>query len=253
VGPAGGLTVADTAADQLRRILALIPELADDEAHPIEPLAAQLQVSRETLLADLRALTERFDDPAGFIDEGISLFIEHDRIALTSPHFRRPMRLTSGELHALDLGLAVLEAERPPEEHRAIDRARGRLRAVMARLPGPEAGDVHRHAVLAAGGDPEHLRALREAMRRASSSGSRTGGAARTRHRARALPLRAGRGQRHVVPRRPLRGERRRPGFRLDRVEAAEVLGAPYTVPPSFSLDAVVRDGRVFSGPWSGR
>jgi proteasome accessory factor C len=247
--------MADTAADQLRRILALIPELADDEAHPIEPLAAELGVSRDTLLADLRALTERFDDPAGFVDEGIALFIERDRIALTSPHFRRPMRLTAGELHALDLGLAMLEAERPPEEHRAIGRARERLRAVMTRLPGAAEEEAHtdavlRHAELAAVANPGHLHAVREAMRcrvKLRIRYRRGGVEAATTRVVCPYALVVASGTWYLAALcEESAGVR---VFRLDRLEAAAVLDAPYTVPPTFALKEIVRDGRVFNGP----
>ena len=75
------------------------------------------------------------------------------------------MRLTKGELCALELGLAMLRSERPPEEHRAIDSARKRLREVIAKLPGDEIESDLRTATLSSAGDLEHLRRLREALR----------------------------------------------------------------------------------------
>ncbi len=105
----------DTAASQLRRILHLIPLCEEDVPHPIEEIAATLGSDRTTLLRDLRALSDRFDDPGGFV-EGVQVFVEPARFSLRSDHFRRPMRLTLAELGGLDLGLAMLEKERPPRK-----------------------------------------------------------------------------------------------------------------------------------------
>lgn len=241
--------MTDTAARQLRRVLALIPELADDEAHDLEPLATRLGVDRDTLLSDLRALTERYDDPAGFVDEGVSLFIEQDRVSLTSPHFRRPMRLTAGELHALELGLAMLEVECPPEERRAIGRARERLRAVMTKLPDDAGVDALRHATLGASGSAEHLRTLRDAVRRRRKLRIvyRRGGYAEATPRVvRPYALVVASGMWYAVALCEERDDVR--FFRLDRIEAADALDAPFAIPPSFSVEAVIRDGKVLSG-----
>lgn len=236
--------MTDTAAAQLRRILALVPELADDDEHPIDALADVLGTDRATLLGDLVSLTDRYDPP-GFAEEGVTLFIEGDTVQLTSHHFRRPMRLTGSELHALELGLAMLECERPPEERAAIGRARARLREVIARLP-DAADDTTLRAASMSAGDPAHLRVLREAVR--------------ARHRVR---LRYRRGDRETAAERVVDpyalviasgmwytvafcGES---GgiriFRLDRVESAEPMAEAFAVPAGFSLEAVVRDGKV--------
>jgi proteasome accessory factor C len=239
--------MADTAAAQLRRILMLVPELADDEEHPIGALADRLGTDRATLMQDLQSLTNRFDDPAGFVDEGVALFIERERVSLTSPHFRRPMRLTSGELRALELGLAMLERERPPEERPAIARARERVGAVVTRLPSDDAAAGLRHADLGAFGAADDLATLRRAV-----------------HERRKVRLTYRRGGREGASRRVIApyalvvasgawytvafcehsdGLR---VFRLDRVERAEPLEERYAEPVDFSLDDLLRDGRVF-------
>jgi proteasome accessory factor C len=236
--------MTDTAAAQLRRILALVPELADDDEHPIDALAEALGTDRATLLGDLVSLTERYDPP-GFAEEGVALLVDGENVQLTSHHLRRPMRLTGSELHALELGLAVLECERPPEERTAIGRARSRLREVIARLPGA-ADDATLRAASMGAGDPEHLRVLRTAVR------------ARRRVR-----LRYRRGDRDTASERVVdpyalviasgmwytvafcgasSGIR---VFRLDRVETAEPMTEAFAVPAGFSLEAVVRDGKV--------
>ena len=241
--------MSDVAAAQLRRILALVPELADDEEHPIEGLAERLGTDRHTLLADLRSLTDRFDDPAGFAEEGVALFIDEECVSLTSSHFRRPMRLTVAELRALELGLAMLEGERPPEEHRSIGAARERLQRVIARLPADREGEAPRHASFGAAGSAAHLRSVREAL-----AGGRK---LRMSYR----KAEAGEGSARVVCPYALvvasgrwyavafceRSEGVRV-FRLDRVEGAEVLAEGFEVPEGFSLDQVVREGRVLVG-----
>lgn len=238
--------MTDTAAAQLRRILALVPELADDDEHPIDGLATALGTDRDTLLEDLRSLTERYD-PGGFVDEGISLFIEDDSVCLTSQHFRRPMRLTSAELCALELGLAVLESERPAEERSAIVRARARLRDVIAKLPGGEPEDEpDRHAASAHAGDARHLAMVREGVR--------------TRRKVR---LAYRRGDREVASARVVApyalviasgmwyaiawcdesaGIR---VFRLDRVEGVEATDEAFAVPATFTVESIVRERRV--------
>ncbi|MDO8501627.1 MAG: WYL domain-containing protein [Gemmatimonadaceae bacterium] len=61
----------------------------------------------------------------------------------------RPMGLTIHELCALELGLAMLRAERPPDETVTIDRARDRLRKVIAKLPPDHEEAGQRYAELA--------------------------------------------------------------------------------------------------------
>ena len=159
----------DTAAAQLRRILHLIPALADDRDHPIDEVARLAGVDRKTLVRDLRSVAERFDDPGGFV-EGVTILIDPEHVSVHTSHFQRPMRLTRREIAALELGLAMLRGERPPEEHRAIDAARERLTDVVAELPddgtGPDAGRVG-VPLVAPGEDPRHRSLLRSAVQRA--------------------------------------------------------------------------------------
>src|SRR6476469_10265822 len=116
-----------TAAAQLRRILQIIPEIADGCEHDLHEVARQAGVDAETLLRDLKALADRYGEPGGFV-EGMQIYIGSDKVAVTSDHFLRPMGLTVEELRALELGLSVLRAERPPDETSVIERARERLR-----------------------------------------------------------------------------------------------------------------------------
>jgi predicted DNA-binding transcriptional regulator YafY len=236
--------MTDTAAAQLRRILHLIPQLGDGEPHPIAEIVERAGVDRAVLVKDIRTISDRFDAPGGFI-EGLQIFLGPDTVSVHPNHFLRPMRLTRAELCALELGLAMLRMERPPEEHRAIDRARERLqRAIAASAPSEE--EDYRFASLGPAGDPEHLRRLRQANR--------------SRHRVRLTYRKAAAeapssrelcpydivftsGMWYVVANCGDEGMR---FFRLDRVEAVEVLEERYERPKDFSLESVMRDGKAF-------
>lgn len=129
-----------SAAEQLSRILRIIPEIADGEEHDITGVANKLGIERDTLLSDLRAIGERYGLPGGFV-EGMEIFIGPTTISARSDQFLRPMGLTIPELKALELGLTVLEQERPPDDRPVIDSARKRLRQLIPRLP--IEGEIH--------------------------------------------------------------------------------------------------------------
>jgi proteasome accessory factor C len=122
------------ASAQLQRVLALIPVIADGEEHAVADVAAALDVDVSMVLRDLESFADRFDAPGGFV-EGLQIYIDGSRVSARTNHFLRPMRLTRGELHALDFGLALLRSERPPSEWRSIDAARARLQKAAAVLP----------------------------------------------------------------------------------------------------------------------
>src|SRR3982751_87786 len=117
----------DNAAAQLRRVLAVIPELADDREHPLDAVASKLGIDSTTLLKDLESLATRFDEPGGFV-EGVQLYLGSNTVSLVSNHFRRPMRPTVSELRALELGLTMLRTEVPPDERSCIESAREKIR-----------------------------------------------------------------------------------------------------------------------------
>ncbi|HEX5387307.1 MAG TPA: WYL domain-containing protein [Gemmatimonadales bacterium] len=240
--------MSGNAAAQLRRVLQLVPELADGREHKVDVVAKRLGVDRETLLRDLDALVERYDDPGGFV-EGVQIFLERDAVSVRSDHFLRPMRLTMAELAALELGLAMLRAERPPDEHAAIHRARARLRTVLAKLPSDGSHVAERVASTGAEADAATLGAVRRAIR--------AGRKLAVRYRASG----AGESTRRVVrPYAPVLASgawylvahcERSEGirvFRLDRIEEVEQLAERCRVPKDFSVADVLRDGRVFHG-----
>jgi len=234
------------AAAQLRRILHVVPQIADGEEHSLQAVAAQVGTTVETLQRDLYSLVARFDAPGGFV-EGVQLFVEPDRVSALSNHLLRPMRLTVPELCALELGLAVQRAMRPPDEHPVLDRASARLREVIARLPGDPIPDAMRGASLGAGGTTEHLAQVRTALREQRKlrlvyrkSGSATAGERIVSPYA----LVVASGMLYVVAHCDREAGVR--VFRMDRVEGAEATVERYERPAGFSVDSVVREGRVF-------
>jgi proteasome accessory factor C len=153
----------DNAAAQLRRILTLIPELADDQEHRLTDVAQKIGVDPLTLIKDLESLATRFDEPGGFV-EGVQLYLGSDTVSVVSNHFRRPMRPTISELRAVELGLTMLRTELPPDERSCVESAREKIRRTIGRLPAEHnLGDVY--AESESPGSSEHLSTLRSAFR----------------------------------------------------------------------------------------
>jgi predicted DNA-binding transcriptional regulator YafY len=234
------------AAAQLRRILHVVPQIADGEEHSLSDVASQVGTTVDTLSSDLYSLVTRFDTPGGFV-EGVQLYVESDRVSAVSNHLARPMRLTVSELCALELGLAVLHACRPPDEHPVLERARARLRAVIAQLPGDPIPDGLYGAALGEQGSTAHLAAVRTTLseQRKLRLIYRKSGSATSRERI-VCPyaLVASSGTLYVIAHSDEGNSIR--VFRLDRVEDAEATDQRFEVPADFSLDAMLRDGRVF-------
>lgn len=241
-----------TAADQLRRILLLIPRLADGEPHSLEQVARLAGVDRATVLRDIESISERFEVPGGFV-EGLQIFIEADDVSVVPNHFLRPMRLTRSELLALELGLSMLKGERPVEEHHAIDGAITRLRQAMAKLPGEEIADDFRVASVSTSADLHHLRRLREAFRGRRKVRLTYRKASEEKSSTRVICpygiVFAG-GMWYAVAH--CEGSAGMRIFRLDRVEEVEPLDARFQSPRGFSLDSVLQGDRALHAPGAG-
>jgi proteasome accessory factor C len=242
--------VSAEAAVKLRRLLALIPPLGDGKAHEIAKVAKLAGTDVNTIFADLYSLSERFGDPGGFVP-GLQVWIESASrsVKLRASHFARTMRLTAPELCALDLGLAMLRAERPASEHRAIDGARARLKKALAKLPAAELqnGGAGHHADLGAAGDGEHLAVVRTAMRAHRKVRVVYRNADATESRARVIApygLVAANGAWYVVAHCYERNAVRI--FRFDRIESATATAETFSVPETFSLDGMTGGGRIF-------
>lgn len=237
--------MSETAAERLRRILILVPRLTDGEPHRLDELARAVGADRDTLVRDIEALVARPDDPGGFVP-GVHIYFTGDEVTLTSAQFHRPMRLTASELGALELGLAVLRTERPPDERQSMNRALDRLRLAMMSMPSDAVAAGQREASLPDAGDPSTLATLQRAMqerrkiRMTYRGGDRTDPAERT-VRPYALVIASGRwfALAHCESRNDVLS------FRLDRIEAASVLEDRYEIPATFSVDEFLNDRKV--------
>ena len=237
----------ESAAEQLRRILHLIPRLADGELHPLGEVAAKAGVPEGTVLRDLQSISERFEVPGGFV-EGLQIYIAPGGVKVHSNHLLRPMRLTRGELCALELGLTMLRKERTPEDHGPIDGAIERLRAAIVRLPPDDAGDAVTASAPVPPGRLEHLRVMREAQREHRKVRLRyhKGGERESAQRVvcpYAIVFASGMWY-AVAHCESSDGVR---FFRLDRMEEVEALDARFTPAPTTEVDRIVREGRAFS------
>lgn len=243
--PASQSWNAKGASAELRRILLLIPQLANGEERDAEEVARRVGTTVDVLQRDLFSLVTRFDVPAGWVD-GVSVFFENDRVSARSNHFLRPMRLTVPELCALELGLAVLRTQRPPDECAALDRARDRLRAVIGKLPADAIPDGLYGASMGEIGNTEHLAALRRALRDQRTlhlvyrrSGSETPGA-RAIH---PYSLMQAKGMLYVLAYCEQSKEIR--VFRMDRIESASVGDEAFERPSVIDVDGVLHQGKV--------
>lgn len=237
----------ETAAAQLRRILQIIPHLADERELTFAELADRIGADEATVRRDVRSMSERFgDEPGGFV-EGVQVFVGTDSVSLVSNHFLRPMRLTSAELQALELGLAMLRTERPPDEAAVIERARARLRETLAKLPADPLPELLAHATIGSAGSAKHLAAIRTSLRtrrKLRISYRRAGGEGAAERSICPYALAAASGMLYVIAL-----CERSDGiriFRLDRIETAMATGERYEIPDTFSLDDILRDGKVF-------
>lgn len=152
-----------TATDQLRRLLAILPELSDGGEHPIAELAARLNVSPATILGDLHAMSERWGDPAGWVEK-VHLYVEAEHVSMEATrHFRRPMRLSADECRAIELGLVMLSREVPPDERSTIETPLRKVRELMTN----QAAEAEETLVASAGAETNAaaIARLRASMR----------------------------------------------------------------------------------------
>jgi len=237
------------AAAQLKRLLAIVPRVADGEEHEIAAIAELLGVSEATVLNDLVSVGDRYDTPGGFI-EGLQVFIDARRASVRTSHFLRPMRLTAAELRALDLGLAMIRAERTPAEWPVIDSARARIRAVVSKLRDESVweGSIAAPHAVAPPALQARLGTVREALakRRKLRIAYRRGDATEATTRV-VSPYRlilAGPGWYLIGFCERSDGVR---VFRLDRVEGAELLGETCAPPDEAAMAEYLARGPVFA------
>jgi proteasome accessory factor C len=239
--------MTDNAASQLRRILAVIPELADDREHSLADIAAKVGVDRSTLLSDLESLATRFDEPGGFV-EGVQLYLDAETVSLVSNHFRRPMRLTLSELRALDLGLTMLRTEVPPDDRSCIESARGRVRKAIAKMPADQLLEELHYGESEKPGSAEHLSVLRAAHRdhcKVEVEYRKADSAEVTRRVVRPYSFVISSGAWYMVAHCELSEGLRI--FRVDRIAGVKPIAEEYEIPDTFRLEDAVQPHRAFS------
>lgn len=151
-----------TTSEQLRRLLSVLPRLADGQEHRIADVAAMVGVDAATIEKDLFELSERQGDPPGWI-ESVTLFVEGEKVSMGAPtHFKRPMRLSQAESRALELGLAMMRAERSEEGRGAVEATLERVRGLVSP---EESAEVPRSVAMARRNSLTHVAALRDALR----------------------------------------------------------------------------------------
>ena len=237
--------MSEAAAARLRRILLLIPQLADGEEHAVDDLARAIGTDGDTLVRDIETLVTRVDDPGGFVP-GVQIYFTGDRVSLISAQFRRPMRLTASELGALELGLAMLRAERAPDDRKSVNAALDRLRRALVSIPTDAVAAGKRAASLPKPGDSSTLAAVQHAMASHRKIHIRYRGGNKshsTDRTVRPYALVVASGGWYTVAHCELVSAMR--SFRLDRIEAIDETTAPYEIPTTFSVDEYLSDRKV--------
>ena len=236
------------AGERLQRILRVMPLLVDRDDVPVEEVKRVAGVDALTLLDDLRALTERDDEPGGFV-EAVSILFEADSVSVRSPHFARPTRITLPELCALELGLAILGANSTADERTVIDSARHRLRETIVAMPESAAREDVWYANSPGVPDEQTLAALRQSAGGRTKAqivyrrGDATESSERVVHPYAVLPVRGA----WFLIAHCERSQGMR-FFRVDRIEAVQRLDERFEPPDGLALDEILSAERVFSG-----
>jgi predicted DNA-binding transcriptional regulator YafY len=240
---------AQDSAAQLKRLLAAIPELANDKPHRLAEIAARVGTDEATLSRDLRTLVTRCgDEPGGFI-EGVQLLFDEETVQLRSSLLKRPMGLSRAELRALELGLSVIRQESTPADHHTVDGARERIRKAVAAAP-LDGDETIARAV--SPGTTEHDARWLKLLRSAISTHSkavihyRTPSASEVTERTiHPYGLVHAHGKWFAIAYCEIARELR--VFRVDRMTMVGVVAEEAPVPDGFSLDQVLEQGRVMT------
>lgn len=247
---------------QLRRLLEVFPLLEEHDELTEAELAARMGTDAATLRRDL-AMLERDELPAGW-EQAVSVTIGPRGVTMNTSHFKLPMRLTRPEVAALELGLSLLQQELPAEEREGV----ARTRALLQQLAVPAVSTVVDRRLGADGAAPRAALAA-EAVPAGTHPGAeaqlRAFGVLHQALEARCAVALCYRGARDPEPRwrtvRPYALVRADAHvylvahaeeaaalrvFRLDRVAEARASEAQFVIPPDFSVESVLRDGRVF-------
>jgi proteasome accessory factor C len=224
------------AAEQVRRLLALVPYLQEREGVHVEQVAADFGVPTATIMRDLKVLWY-----CGLPGSMPGDLIEVDMEALdgegvvhldNADYLARPLRLDPQEAVALIVALRTLREVGGPEERDAVDRALSKLESAA----GDSAGPAAHVEVKIEPSDP----AIADTVNAALSANRRL-------HLTYYVPARDETTERDVDPMRIVvaAGQTYLEGwcyraddtrlFRLDRIQAASMLAVPASPPPRAS------------------
>lgn len=220
-----------TAADRLPRLLALVPYLIARPGIPVEEAAADFGVSARQLRKDLELLW-MCGLPGYGPGDLIDLSFEGDTITVTyDAGMRRPLRLTAAEATSLLVALRALADTPGVDDPDAVRRALGKVESAAgaAQPAGVVVGLAMREEQVTA----EVREAVRDAVQRQRAVRMTYYTASRDEISERVVdPMRVllvdGRSYLEAWCR-SAEGVRR---FRLDRIEAIEVLDEPAVPPP---------------------
>lgn len=235
--------MAGSAADQLARLLYLLPAAAKGGLSTREA-AARLQVDEATILADLADVTAReFYHPAGGADD-LRVEIEAEHIHVRGEKFLRPPRLNAREALAAHLALrrhaAGLEGEARTHVLRLAERV-GRILASSD--PEEDARRIALEEEEAAGLRSELLEAAREGVR-CRMVYLRPGAEAETQRNLDPYAVVGSHGTWFVIGYCGLRHDVQ--VFRIDRILELADTGERFDPPPDFDTASYVGGGRVF-------
>ena len=242
------MTPRQTAADQLERILYVIPRAAREDGVAIFELERGLGVPWSRIREDLTAFIERvYYHPAGGGDE-IDFWFDSERVFVRSTGpFLRPMKLTPREALAAELGLRLrmLDTEDEAERARLADLI-GRLDRELATRP---ASDMLGQYGLEGG--EKAIDGIRGLLMDASTALCRCRirylGSRDDEPRERTLDpycVGAQAGRWYAIG--SLDGDPETKVIRIDRVLEAEATGERYTIPEDFDETAYLDGGHIY-------
>lgn len=131
-----------SAADQLRRLLYLLPAASGEQGLSLEVAARRLGVEEETVIADLGEVSDReFYHPAGGAED-MRVELESDRVRVRSGgKFVRPRRLGPRETLATHLALRRYSAGLEGEARDRVLDVASRVAGSLASVPMEELAD----------------------------------------------------------------------------------------------------------------
>lgn len=234
-----------TAADQLMRLLYLLPA-ASEEPLPVAEAARRLGVDEQTVLGDVTTVMGReFYHPAGGAED-VRVELDANVIRVVSREkFRRPIRLGPREALAAHLALRRYAAAFDGEDRERALKVAERIGADLATA---DPGDLAERFAVEEGGGSAGIRA---ALHRAAIDRQRcrivyvrSGGEGATERELDPYSVVSSHGTWFVVGYCGLREDVR--VFRIDRIVDLELTADAFEPPEDFEVDEFVEDGRVF-------